>query len=60
MLSLAKNSQHGTSKTYRFVPLQDFTHSWTDADLYKKYDLNPDEVAYINQMIKPMQAELPL
>ena len=60
MLSLAKNSQHGTSKTYRFVPLQDFTHSWTDADLYKKYDLNPDEVAYINQMIKPMQADLPL
>ena len=59
MLSLAKNSQHGTSKTYRFVPVQDFTQSWTDADLYEKYGLSPEESSYINQMIKPMEPELP-
>ena len=54
MLSLAKNSQHGTSKTYRFVPLQDFSYTWTDDDLYKKYDLSPGEVKYIDSIIKPM------
>lgn len=59
MLSLAKNSQHGTSKTYRFVPVQDFSQPWTDADLYKKYELKPEESAYIEQMITPMEQELP-
>ena len=59
MLSLAKNSQHGTSKTYRFVPVQDFSCSWTDSDLYEKYGLSPKESAYIEQTIKPMEPELP-
>lgn len=57
MLSLAKIGQHGTSSTYCFVPLQDFTRSWTDADLFKKYQLSPDEVKYIESMIKPMMDE---
>jgi site-specific DNA-methyltransferase (adenine-specific) len=57
MLSLAKIGQHGTSSTYCFVPLQDFTHPWTDADLFKKYDLSPDEVKYVESMIKPMTDE---
>ena len=29
---------------------------WTDADLYKKYDLTADEVSFIEQMIRPMGA----
>ena len=57
MLSLAKIGQHGTSSTYCFVPLQDFNRSWTDADLFKKYDLSPDEVKYVESMIKPMADE---
>ena len=58
MLSLAKNSQHGTSATYRFVPLQDFSRPWTDADLYEKYHLLPEEIQFIESMIKPMQMEV--
>ncbi len=54
LLSLAKISQHGTSKTYRFVPVQDFSQSWTDAELYAKYGLSSDEIAFIDSMIKPM------
>ena len=54
MLTFAKNSQHGTSKTYRFVPLQDFSRSWTDAELYAKYKLTDEEIAFIESMIKPM------
>lgn len=52
--SLAKTSQDATAKTYRFVPMQDFSKPWTDAELYKMYNLTPDEIAYIESMIKPM------
>lgn len=63
--SLAKISQHGTSKTYRFVPLQDFTAKsdidWSksvadiDKQLYVKYGLTEAEIAFIESMIKPME-----
>lgn len=52
--SLAKSSQDATSKTYRFVPMQDFSKPWTDKELYKKYGLSEDEIAFIELMIKPM------
>jgi len=62
--SLAKASQHGTSKTYKFVPLQNFTLEseidWSksipeiDRQLYKKYKLNEEEITFIESMIKPM------
>lgn len=59
-----KITQDAMSGVYHFVPLQDFSHPWTDDDLYKKYDLSPDEVKYIESMIKPMASdgliELPL
>ena len=55
LLSLAKISQHGTAKTYRFVPLQDFSKPWTDAELYAKYGLTDDEIAFIEATIKPME-----
>lgn len=55
LLSLAKVSQHGTAKTYRFVPVQDFSKSWTDTDLYAKYNLTEEEISFIESMIKPME-----
>lgn len=53
--ALAKASQDATAKTYRFVPMQDFSKPWTDAELYKKYKLTNDEIAFIESMIKPME-----
>lgn len=47
--------QHLPNKTYRFVPLQDFSRPWTDADLYAKYGLTEEEIAFIESMIKPME-----
>ena len=41
--------------TYQFVPMQDFSKPWTDAELYKKYKLTKDEIAFIESMIKPME-----
>ncbi|WP_323593751.1 Eco57I restriction-modification methylase domain-containing protein [Aliarcobacter butzleri] len=62
--SVGKASQDATSKTYKFMPLQDFTPDsdidWTksiseiDQQLYKKYDLSDEEIAFIEEMIKPM------
>ena len=65
MHSLAKISQHGTSKTYQFVPLQNFTAAsdidWSkatetiDQQLYAKYKLTKEEIDFIEKMIKPMK-----
>lgn len=50
---------------FRFVPLQDFTNKsdidWSksvaeiDKQLYKKYNLDETEIAFIESMIKPME-----
>ncbi|MBR6140218.1 MAG: Eco57I restriction-modification methylase domain-containing protein [Bacteroidaceae bacterium] len=40
---------------FQFVPLQDFSHPWTDEMLYKKYGLTPEEIAFIESMIRPME-----
>lgn len=64
LVSAAKLSQDAMSKVYRFVPLQDFTAGsdidWSksveeiDAQLYAKYNLSDEEIAFIESMIKPM------
>ena len=54
MLGLKKISQHTTSKTYSFVPLQDFSKPWTDSELYEKYNLTDEEINFIESMIRPM------
>ena len=55
MLSLAKTSHHGTSATYRFVPVVDFNISWSDKMLYDKYGLTDSEIEHIEKSIKPME-----
>lgn len=62
--SVGKASQDATSKTFKFVPLQDFTENsdinWSksiskiDQQLYKKYHLSKEEIDFIEKMIKPM------
>ena len=52
--SLAKASQDATSKTYRFVPMQDFSKEWTDKQLYSKYRLSEEEIKFIETTIKSM------
>ncbi len=63
--SLAKSSQHGTRRTYRLIPLQDYNSNsdinWNvsvseiDIQLYKKYKLTQDEISHIEGRIKSMQ-----
>ena len=44
-----------SKERYAFVPLQDFSKSWTDTDLYAKYNLTEEEISFIESMIKPME-----
>ena len=55
MMSLVKNTQNISKASYTFVPLQDFSHPWTDEMLYRKYKLSSDEIAFIESMIRPME-----
>ena len=55
MVMLLKNTQHALKKVYQLVPMQDFSKPWTDAELYAKYKLTKDEIAFIESMIKPME-----
>ena len=48
-------TQHTPPKVFGLVPMQDFSKSWTDAELYAKYKLTKDEIAFIESMIKPME-----
>ena len=57
MVLLKKNAQHAMRGVYEFVPIQDFSTPWTDAELYAKYGLDEEEVAFIESMIKPMELE---
>ncbi|MDP1760455.1 MAG: Eco57I restriction-modification methylase domain-containing protein [Candidatus Woesebacteria bacterium] len=55
LVSLKKPTQDAVSKVYAFVPLQDFSESWTDEKLYKKYKLTKEEIEFIESMIRSMK-----
>lgn len=55
MMSLVKNTQNISKSSYQFVPIQNFSESWTDDKLYAKYGLTNDEIAFIESMIRPME-----
>ena len=54
LLLQSLTSIHITKGCFQFVPLQDFSKSWTDEELYKKYNLTEEEIAFIESMIRPM------
>lgn len=64
MLGVLKITQHNPAKVWKYVPLQDFTSDsdidWTkpipeiDAQFYTKYELDDDEIAFIESHVKPM------
>lgn len=54
MLGLKKITQHTTTKAYMLIPIQDFSKPWTDEELYAKYGLSDEEIAFIESMIKPV------
>lgn len=57
LVLLLKNTQDAPKRVYSLVPIQDFSKSWTDEELYKKYGLSEEEISFIESMIKPMELE---
>ena len=55
LLLQSLTSIHITKSCFQFVPLQDFSHPWTDAMLYEKYGLKQPEIDFIESMIRPME-----
>ena len=65
IVGILKVSQNVSQNVYQFVPLQDFTDKsdidWSkpipeiDQQLYKKYNLTNEEIAFIESKIKPME-----
>ena len=54
LIASVTSTQHLSKSNFRYVPLQDFNRSWTDDDLYTKYNLSQEEVSFIERTIKPM------
>ena len=64
MLGVLKITQHNSPEKWTFVPLQDFTSSsdidWSvsipeiDQQLYAKYGLDENEIAFIESHVKEM------
>lgn len=55
LVMLMKPTQHAPAKVYGFVPIQDFSKSWNNEELYAKYNLTEEEIAFIESMIRPME-----
>ena len=55
LVAINKISQDASYKVYEAVPDQDFSKAWTDEELYAKYGLTEEEIAFIESMIKPME-----
>ena len=65
MLGILKVTQDNKKAVWEYVPSQDFTENsdidWSksvaeiDRQLYKKYNLSDEEIAFIESMIKPME-----
>lgn len=65
MLNVLKITQHLTPDVWKYVPRQDFTDKsdidWSvsianiDKQLYKKYGLSEEEIAFIETNVKEME-----
>jgi hypothetical protein len=55
LVAQVTTTQHISKANFSLVPIQDFSKPWTDAELYAKYGLTEDEIAFIEATIKPME-----
>lgn len=54
LIAVRSSAQDLARSAYSFVPKQDFSKTWTDAELFRKYSLSQEEIAYIERLIRPM------
>ncbi len=58
LVSLRKATQHATRDVYSFVPNLPLNRKWTDAKLYKRYELTGAEIAFIESQVAEHDSEL--
>lgn len=59
LVSLRKIAQHNDAGRFAFVPDLPMDRGWTDEELYQRYGLNEQDIAYIETQIKEMSAPAP-
>jgi len=52
LVETLKSTQGLSQDTFKLVPIQDFSKSWCDEELYKKYDFNEEEITYVESHIQ--------
>jgi hypothetical protein len=57
LILLHKPSQDTTRKVYTFVPKQDWSKTWTDDELYAKYNLSIEEIGFIEKVVRPLNGK---
>ena len=55
LILLTLSSMNIARDSFQFIPIPEFTKSWTDEELYAKYGLSQEEIDFIESMIKPME-----
>jgi site-specific DNA-methyltransferase (adenine-specific) len=58
LVSLRKSTQHATKDVYSFVPDLGADRAWVDDDLYSRYSLSEDEIAFVESQVA-MHDDLP-
>lgn len=55
LIQLLNNTTSFNANKFKYVPVQDWNMYWTDEKLYNKYELNNEEIEFIESLIKPMK-----
>jgi site-specific DNA-methyltransferase (adenine-specific) len=58
LVSLRKSTQDAPKNVYAFIPDLPLDVEWTDAKLYKRYELTPEEIAFIESQVAAHDGEL--
>ena len=58
LIQLVNNTTSFNESKFRYVPVQNWNESWTDEKLYDKYNLDTEEINFIETLIKPINSNL--
>lgn len=54
LVSIRTVTQDMAPRAFEFVPIQDFSRTWTDKELFEKYSLDSDEISAVESSIPEM------
>ena len=57
LVSLRKATQDAAKDVYAFVPEIPLNREWTDENLYKRYGLTNEEIAFVESIVQPMDTK---